>query len=148
MQNNYILDFDILRLAETKRTLLVGVLFALVTRWNRTFAVASTCIFADTLCGEVRIPPTGGILRRAEIYQKIATDLEIRYNTTPHSKLPYKKAGQMSCFLFCCDSSGECRYIRQREIPVQATNEKSTTIVVLFLYYFTYYILQADRDFP
>ena len=68
----------------------VGVLFALVTRWNRTFAVTSTCIFADTLCGEVRIPPTGGILRRAEIYQKIATDLEIRYNTTPHSKFPYK----------------------------------------------------------
>ena len=77
------------RVTNTKRTLLEGVLFALLTRWNLTFAVASTCRFVDTVCGEVRIPPTGGILRRAEIYQKIATDLEIRNTITPHSKFPY-----------------------------------------------------------
>ena len=38
---------------------------------------------------KVRIPPSGGILRRAEIYQRPAADLEIRSNITPHSKFPY-----------------------------------------------------------
>ena len=57
------------RVTNTKRTLLVGVLFALVSRWNRTLAVINVCKFADTVYGEVRIPPTGGILRRAEIYR-------------------------------------------------------------------------------
>ena len=51
---------------------------------------------------KVRIPPSGGILRRAEIYQRPAADLEIRSNITPHSKFPYKKQedSMSSCFFF------------------------------------------------
>ena len=54
---------------------------------------------------KVRIPPSGGILRRAEIYQRPAADLEIRSNITPHSKFPYKKQE---------DSMSSCFFLRRR----------------------------------
>ena len=77
---------------------------------------------------KVRIPPSGGILRRAEIYQRPAADLEIRSNITPHSKFPYKKQedSMSSCFFFSGVERANIRHRRNSRMGIAARDTIST----------------------
>ena len=77
---------------------------------------------------KVRIPPSGGILRRAEIYQRPAADLEIRSNITPHSKFPYKKQedSMSSCFFFSGVERANIRLWRNSRMSIAARDTIST----------------------